>query len=198
MKASSFDLRVLDLAVDFGQQLLVVLAFDRVVGKLLGCNLASGEARHVHQHEHFRDAGGSGGPDAMMTRDYFQPSFRLGAQRQALKALVTRDGLGQPLKHRLGHRAGVHILLAQSRGVNLPKLQAVAEFQDSLGLDYGRRACGVSLSRPSCKVFTVCGFWAIGGLHRAHSRATLSLPDTECLREGPPARRAFAFVPKLA
>ena len=42
------------------------------------------------------------------------------------------------------------------------------------------------------------GFWAIGGLDRAHSRVTLSLSDTQCLREGPPGSEPFAFTSKLA
>ena len=122
---------------------------------------------------------------AMMPGDDLQTPFRLGAERQAFKALVAGDGLREPLEHGLGHRAGVDILLPQGRGVNLPEFQAVAEFQNSLWLDYGLRACGVSLSRASRRVFTACGFWAVGELHRAHSRATLSLPDRECLGEGP-------------
>src|SRR5438552_4084987 len=119
----------------------------------------------------------------MVARDDLEAPLRLGAQRKALKSLVARNSLGQALEHGLGHRAGVDILLAQGRGVNFPEFQAVAEFQNSQGLDYGRRARGISLSRASRKVFTVCGFWAVGGLHRGHSRGTLSLPDTEVLVE---------------
>src|ERR1035438_5353117 len=105
--------------------------------QLFGGNLASGEVGNIDQHKHFGDVSGSGSPDAVVTSDYFQPSFRFGAERQAFQTLVPRYGLRQPLKHGLGHRAGVDILLAQRRGVNLPEFQSVAEFQNSLGLDYG-------------------------------------------------------------
>ena len=81
--------------------------------------------------------------------------------------------------------------------MNLPEFQPVAEFENSLRLDYGRRRCGVSLSRPTCKVFTVCGLLTVGGLHRAHSRVTLSLSATE-VREHPPSARVFSFLLKLA
>src|SRR5438552_3849042 len=101
----------------------------------------------------------------MVARDDLEAPLRLGAQRQALQALVAGDGLRQALEHRLGHGAGVDILLAQGRGVSLPEFQAVAEFENSLGPDYGRWACGVSLSRASRKGFTVCGFRAARGLH---------------------------------
>src|SRR5207245_903100 len=95
------------------------------------------QAGHVYQYKHLRDAGGSCGPDAVMTGDYLQTPLGLGAERKALKSLVARNGLRQALEHSLGHRAGVDILLAQGRGVNLPEFQAVAEFQNSLRLDYG-------------------------------------------------------------
>src|SRR5438093_1435529 len=61
-----FELRVsvFDLAIDLGQQLLVVLSLDGVVGELLGGDLAPGQARYVHQREQLGETCSGGGAGA--------------------------------------------------------------------------------------------------------------------------------------
>src|ERR1051326_8881655 len=88
-----------------------------------------------------------------MPGDDLQSLLRPGTQGQALQAFVASNGLGEPLEHGLGHRAGVDVLLPQNRRVNLPELQAVAEFQNPLGLDYGSRRLRFPLSRRSLRHF---------------------------------------------
>lgn len=47
---------ILSLSIDFCQQLLIVLALDGVVGKLLGGDLAPGQSSHIYDDEDCRNA----------------------------------------------------------------------------------------------------------------------------------------------
>src|SRR6266568_6676329 len=93
-----------------------------------------------------------------MPGDNLQATFRLGAQRQALQALVPCDSLSQSFEHGLWHRTRVHVLLAQCRGWDLPEFQAVPELENLLRLNgrwrllllgSGRLAHQVSSGRAS-------------------------------------------------
>ena len=123
----------------------------------------------------------------MVARDDLEVALRLSAQRQALQAFVAGDGLRQPFEHGLGHRAGVDILLAQGRGVNLPEFPSRCQVREPSGARLG--PLGVRSLFFSGVPQGFHGVWHVSVPDAIHqwprNHATLSFPDTECPGDGP-------------